>query len=246
MLRIVAFRSVKQSIALQHRIVDYYSSWGVMMINRMTLRKSSSWPIKTSIRTPSSSSSYLINLSTSSTLLSLGAYFVAVVNHNTSTATFCEGTNEKAKQENNPNTNSSDNNHILPDNIINQLDVMAQTVGKSIQEAINTGIPTEISYGFVCGYSSGYALKKVGKMVSIAFGLSFALLQSLAYAGYIQLNHEALKRDIMDKYLDLNHDGKVDEQDLKLLYNKALQILTFNIPGGAGFATGFIGGLRAG
>ena len=127
-----------------------------------------------------------------------------------------------------------------------QLDEYAQYVGLKFQDAINTGIPTELSYGFVCGYSSGYALKKVGKMVSLAFGLSFAVFQSLAYAGYIQFNHEAFKKDLMDKYLDLNQDGKVDEQDLKLLYNKALEILTYNIPGGAGFSAGFIGGLRAG
>jgi uncharacterized membrane protein (Fun14 family) len=39
-----------------------------------------------------------------------------------------------------------------------------------IQGAIDTGIPTTISYGFVSGFCSGYALKKVGKVVAVVLG----------------------------------------------------------------------------
>jgi uncharacterized membrane protein (Fun14 family) len=166
-----------------------------------------------------------------------------------STVTQCDDDHDKKKKsldgtwQENPKTNDV---NPTENEWLSQLDEYAQFMGRKIQETINTGIPTEISYGFICGYSSGYALKKVGRVVSLGFGLSFALLQSLAYAGYIQFNHEALKKDIMDKYFDVNHDGKVDEQDLQMIYQKTLQVLTYNIPGGAGFGAGFIGGLRAG
>ena len=63
------------------------------------------------------------------------------------------------------------------------VDAIGQNIGSKAQEAIDSGVPTQISYGFICGYSSGYALKKVGKAASVVFGLGFVGLQSLAYAG---------------------------------------------------------------
>ena len=39
-----------------------------------------------------------------------------------------------------------------------------------MQVAIDTGIPTRISYGFLSGFCSGIALKKVGKAVSVVLG----------------------------------------------------------------------------
>ena len=37
------------------------------------------------------------------------------------------------------------------------LDTVAVEAGKSIQGAIDSGYPTQLSYGFVMGYCSGYA-----------------------------------------------------------------------------------------
>ena len=164
----------------------------------------------------------------------------------TGAITLCEG------KDNNGNNN---NNNNIVDIILTtvkdiansnfDVDAIGQNIGSKAQEAIDSGVPTQISYGFLCGYSSGYALKKVGKMASVAFGLGFVGLQSLAYAGYIQLDHKALKED-MEKVFDLNQDGKVDNDDVQLVYNKIMEILQFNMTGGSGFAAGFLGGFRSG
>lgn len=39
-----------------------------------------------------------------------------------------------------------------------------------MQAAVETGIPMHLSYGFICGYCSGYTLKKVGKVAAGIFG----------------------------------------------------------------------------
>ena len=44
------------------------------------------------------------------------------------------------------------------------VDAIGQNIGSKAQEAIDSGVPTQISYGFICGYSSGYALKKLEKL----------------------------------------------------------------------------------
>lgn len=54
-----------------------------------------------------------------------------------------------------------------------------------------------------------------------------------------------IKKDF-DDFLDLNDDGKIDQEDGKIATTKILQVLQFNLPAGGGFATGFIGGLRTG
>mmetsp|Transcript_15234 Transcript_15234/g.22806 ORF Transcript_15234/g.22806 Transcript_15234/m.22806 type:complete len:201 (-) Transcript_15234:291-893(-) len=125
------------------------------------------------------------------------------------------------------------------------MDAIGQTIGTKIQDAITTGVPTQISYGFVCGFSSGYALKKVGKIASVVFGLGFATLQSLAYAGYIEINHNQLKMDV-EKVMDLNRDGKVDGDDANIAMDKVMKVLQFNMVGGSGFAAGFLGGVKSG
>ena len=88
-------------------------------------------------------------------------------------------------------------------------------------------------------------MKKVGKLASGVFGLGFVALQSLAYAGYIEINHSALKEDV-ERALDLNKDGKIDGDDADILYNQVMEVLQFNMTGGSGFAAGFLGGFKSG
>merc|ERR1719343_1388576 len=78
-------------------------------------------------------------------------------------------------------------------------------------------MPGQISYGFVCGFCSGYALKKAGRTAAFLFGTGFILSQGLSYTGYINVNYERLHKDISDM-MDVNDDGKVDEQDVKIMY----------------------------
>ncbi len=124
------------------------------------------------------------------------------------------------------------------------IDKLGQELGNKVNDAIATGVPTEISYGFVCGFSSGFALKKIGKVASIVFGLGFVTLQTLSYSGYVQVDHSVLQKNV-EKAMDLNRDGKVDKNDAEQAMDKLMEVLQFGMNGGAGFAAGFIGGFRS-
>jgi uncharacterized membrane protein (Fun14 family) len=70
-------------------------------------------------------------------------------------------------------------------------------------------------------------------------------LQTLAYYGYIKVDHGAIKKDVED-FLDVNNDGKLNAEDRAVASQKLLKILQYNLPSGSGFLAGFLGGLRSG
>lgn len=143
-------------------------------------------------------------------------------------------------------------------------DDLLATAASQAQLALDSGIPTNLSYGFFAGYLSGFALKKIGKVASLTFGVGFVLLQTLAYQGYIDVNHEELARKV-EGVLDRNGDGKVDGEDLRKVLEEVRGVVGFGIEesgegggdngvkeqakavaGGGGFGLGFLGGLRSG
>jgi len=157
----------------------------------------------------------------------------------TSAIAFCQGKNEGNDDEDVLSKIKSTITSSL------DLDAIGKTVGEKVNDAIATGVPTDISYGFVCGFSSGFALKKVGKVASVVFGLGFAALQTLSYAGYIDVDHTQLQKDV-ERVMDFNKDGKIDAKDGEHAMDKVMEVLQFGMTGGAGFAAGFVGGLRSG
>ena len=125
------------------------------------------------------------------------------------------------------------------------MDKIATEVGSKVAEAVETGVPTQLSYGFMSGLCSGYALKKAGKVAAMVLGGGFMALQTLAYSGYIEVDHGKLKKDI-EGMMDLNKDGRVDKEDLNKASEDIMEVLSFGLPAGAGFGAGFIFGLRQG
>ena len=59
---------------------------------------------------------------------------------------------------------------------------------------ILTPLLTQLGVGGVAGLCSGYALKKMGKVVAFIIGLAFIGLQLLAYKGIININYDALQQ----------------------------------------------------
>jgi uncharacterized membrane protein (Fun14 family) len=45
------------------------------------------------------------------------------------------------------------------------------------------------------GYSSGYCIKKVSKVVAFVVGSAFILLQTLSYTGHIKVDYNKLQKD---------------------------------------------------
>lgn len=59
--------------------------------------------------------------------------------------------------------------HMLTNNLLLILFYINQAQG-----AIDSGVPTQVSYGFISGYCSGIALKKVGRAAAVVFGKNFS------------------------------------------------------------------------
>ena len=129
--------------------------------------------------------------------------------------------------------------------VSSMMDKVATEVGSKVAEAVETGVPTQLSYGFMSGFCSGYALKKVGKVAAIVLGGGFMALQTLSYSGYVEVDHGKLKKDI-EGMMDLNKDGKIDKEDLNKASEDIMEVLSFGLPAGAGFGAGFLFGLKQG
>lgn len=62
---------------------------------------------------------------------------------------------------------------------------------------------------------------------------------------YVNVEWKKISTDV-EGWLDLNHDGKIDAEDLEIAKQKAMKVLTYNMPAGGGFVTGLVVGLRSG
>lgn len=99
------------------------------------------------------------------------------------------------------------------------------------------GIAPELGFGGVAGAVVGYASKKVTKLVALALGLMFIAIQALVYMQYITVDWRAVQ--------DSAEQVWTDPQGVTLAEH-AWQILSANLPFGAGFATGFAIGFKLG
>ena len=124
-------------------------------------------------------------------------------------------------------------------------DKTLEEVGKLASEALATGYPNQVGWGFCAGYCTGFAAKKVGKAGFVFVGGLYALLQTAAYHGYVTVDHAKISRKFT-QVLDANKDGRVDSKDAQDLYGQAMKVLEFNGPSGGGFGAGVLLGLRSG
>lgn len=95
----------------------------------------------------------------------------------------------------------------------------------------------QISFGALAGFASGYALKKVGKVVAIIIGLLFVALQLLAYYGIVEINWGVVQGHV---------DPLLEPESLNSMWQNLVQLLTFNITFAAAFVPGLLFGLRRG
>ncbi|GLE04144.1 hypothetical protein PINS_up013055 [Pythium insidiosum] len=118
-------------------------------------------------------------------------------------------------------------------------------VQQQVNDFLASGKGGQISWGFMMGVCSGFALKKVSKVGAVALGTVFILFQCASYSGYIDVNYKKIERDMMDM-LDVNKDGKLDAKDIDEVYQAVMKVLEFSLPAGSGFGVGFVVGFRAG
>ncbi|KAG7343354.1 FUN14 family protein [Nitzschia inconspicua] len=104
---------------------------------------------------------------------------------------------------------------------------------------------TQLSFGSVMGFCSGYALKKVGKAAAVVVGCGFIALQTCVSFGYLKIDWARLSEDAQKK-LDKSGDGKLDMEDAKIYWQKLKILLTENLPSSSGFSLGFLLGVKSG
>mmetsp|Transcript_3316 Transcript_3316/g.5524 ORF Transcript_3316/g.5524 Transcript_3316/m.5524 type:complete len:201 (-) Transcript_3316:156-758(-) len=131
----------------------------------------------------------------------------------------------------------------LPHQLREDLGGIMGPAGVRLKSVFESGVPAQVGYGFMMGYSSGFCLKKVSKMLAFGLGGIFIVVQAMSYNGYINVNYGGIQKDI-ENLLDLNKDGKVDAKDVEHGMNKIQDMLEYNMPSGGGFTTGLILGLR--
>lgn len=95
----------------------------------------------------------------------------------------------------------------------------------------------QLGFGAVAGFAAGYALKKVGKLVAIAIGLLFVVVQLLAYFGFVTINWGTVQSSV---------DPMLTTHALGGAWRTVLSILTYNVAFAAAFVPAFVLGLKRG
>jgi len=119
------------------------------------------------------------------------------------------------------------------------LDIVQQFIDK------NSDSFGQIGFGGVMGYCSGMAFRRVGKFVGLVIGVGFMGMQTAKNMGYIDVDWNKIKDDAI-KPLDMNSDGKVDAQDIEVLWKRSQAIMKDSVPEAGGFSAGFLLGARRG
>ncbi|CAG8569143.1 6247_t:CDS:2 [Paraglomus occultum] len=104
---------------------------------------------------------------------------------------------------------------------------------------------TDITFGSVLGFCTGFFIKKVGKMVAVAVGIGFVFLQFLAYQGFVTIHWNHMS-DAFTRELDVDKDGRVTVKDTKSKLRILIDLLTVKFQFKSCFVGGFYLGLRYG
>jgi len=89
------------------------------------------------------------------------------------------------------------------------------------------------------GLSTGYLIKKLGRLLALVAGTGFLFLQSLVWKGWIEVRWQNIEKDFEKSF----HSG---EGGFAAKLKRGMGILIYNIPFGTAFVGGFWTGYRYG
>ena len=95
----------------------------------------------------------------------------------------------------------------------------------------------QLGLGLVAGFVAGYAFKKLGKLVAVAVGALFIVLQVLAFQGFVTIHWGEVQARV---------DPLLQAESLNAAWSGLLTILTYNLTFAGGFVPAFIVGMRRG
>lgn len=99
------------------------------------------------------------------------------------------------------------------------------------------GTAGTVGFGSVAGLIVGYTAKKATKLAALILGAIFIVLQLLVYFGVVEVRWEIVQTTAETVWQDA--EGVT-------LADRAWDMLTANLPFGAGFAAGFAIGFKLG
>jgi len=101
-----------------------------------------------------------------------------------------------------------------------------------------SGQINELGMSGLLGVCSGMALKKIGKNAAVIVGTVFVMFQAFQRLGYIDINMKKVTKDL-STLADVDGDGKFDEKDVMLMWQRLKSMLEENMPSAASYGTGF-------
>lgn len=96
---------------------------------------------------------------------------------------------------------------------------------------------SQLGVGLVAGFAVGFALKKVGKLLAVAVGLVFVVVQVLAAQGFVTVHWGEVEARV---------DPLLQVDSLESGWRTLVGILTYNLAFAGAFVPGLILGLRRG
>ena len=99
-------------------------------------------------------------------------------------------------------------------------------------------IAAQFFVGVVAGGYAGQLTKKYSKEALYHIGAGVVALELLQYKGWIRIHWRRVGGDV-GKALDANNDGKVDAQDVALMFKAVGSFFKELAPLGAGLSIGF-------
>jgi len=102
-------------------------------------------------------------------------------------------------------------------------------------EEVLTPVAFQGVAGFLCGFAAGYALKKIGKVLAVVFGVFVLALMYLQYKGIITVHYDKLF-SLTESYLTA----------VMQMQSTVLTTVVSHIPLAASFTVGFTAGFKKG
>lgn len=92
----------------------------------------------------------------------------------------------------------------------------ADDVSQRISDMFQPGNRSQVAFGSVVGFATGYAIKRVGQLVLVFVGLEVIALQLMANNGWVIVNWPLITRDLSPHVEKGTADRVIDALKLKL------------------------------
>mmetsp|Transcript_22534 Transcript_22534/g.38913 ORF Transcript_22534/g.38913 Transcript_22534/m.38913 type:complete len:233 (+) Transcript_22534:69-767(+) len=103
--------------------------------------------------------------------------------------------------------------------------------GIAIQRGLLGILGEQVSVGMMLGYATGFAVKKIGRVLLGVVGTEIILLQYMSFRGWVRVNWNQVMEDFTPS---VNRST----------FEKIFEVLTYKIPFAASFTAGLYAGLK--